>query len=247
MAWKGRTKPPVDYANLVIQLNNAKLQDKNFPLYQLLYQLITTNQQDKSQINSILNSFFGDLTINDDTDLSAILTAIASIKDVTVWTENNENPTMPFSRMVVAGVNVTLDYSVPGIVTIDITGTAGSTADFLTWSDESGTLPNSRNLVAGTNVTFDDTVPNVRTINVSGSSSPSGGAQLHGLQRLLGDGATTTFNLLDFAEYLEHVGVNGSFADPATFSLSTNRNQIIFAAAPGAGEVITIEYVTATL
>lgn len=71
------------------------------------------------------------------------------------------------------------------------------------------------------------------------------GGHLHGLMRILGDGATTTFNLLDIAEYLEHVGVNGSFLDPATFSLSADRDQIVFDAAPGAGQIVTMEYVIA--
>lgn len=68
---------------------------------------------------------------------------------------------------------------------------------------------------------------------------------LHGLMRVLGDGATTTFNLLDLAEYLEHVGVNGSFQDPLTFSLSADQSQIVFDAAPGAAQVVTLEYVIA--
>lgn len=76
-------------------------------------------------------------------------------------------------------------------------------------------------------------------------ASGGGGGHLHGLQRVLGDGATTTFNLLDIAEYLEHIGVNGSFRDPATFTLSADRSQITFDTAPGAGEVITMEYVIA--
>jgi hypothetical protein len=72
------------------------------------------------------------------------------------------------------------------------------------------------------------------------------GGHLHGLLRLLGDGATTTFNLLDYAEYLEHIGVGGSFQDPATFALSADRSQVVFAVAPGAGVVITAEYVIAS-
>jgi hypothetical protein len=81
----------------------------------------------------------------------------------------------------------------------------------------------------------------------SATTAMSGGEQLHGLQRVLGDGATTAFDLLDIAEYLEHVGVGGSFRDPATFALSADRSQIVFAAAPTAGDVIAIEYVTATI
>jgi hypothetical protein len=79
--------------------------------------------------------------------------------------------------------------------------------------------------------------------DVSSSGGSGGGGHLHGLQRMLGDGSTTTFNLLDFAEYLEHVGVNGSLLDPLTVSLSADRSQITFDAAPGAGQVITLEYV----
>lgn len=80
---------------------------------------------------------------------------------------------------------------------------------------------------------------------VSASESGGGGGHIHGLQRMLGDGSTTTFNLLDFAEYLEHVGVNGSFVDPLTFTLSADQSQITFDSAPGAGQVITLEYVMA--
>lgn len=75
----------------------------------------------------------------------------------------------------------------------------------------------------------------------------SSGGHLHGLERLLGDGSTTVFNLVDIVAYLEHVGVNGVFVDPATFSLSTDGTQITFAVAPGAGEIIVIEYVIRNL
>lgn len=71
------------------------------------------------------------------------------------------------------------------------------------------------------------------------------GGHLHGLMRVLGDGATTVFNLLDLAEYLEHVAVNGAMVDPTTFTLSTDRSQITFDAAPGVGQVIALEYVIA--
>jgi hypothetical protein len=85
--------------------------------------------------------------------------------------------------------------------------------------------------VTDTAITFPETV-----------SSPG---HLHGLQRVVGDGVTTTYNLLDIAEYLEHVGVGGAFEDPATFSLSADRTQITFDLAPALGDVITVEYVIA--
>jgi hypothetical protein len=84
--------------------------------------------------------------------------------------------------------------------------------------------------------------------NLPSSESSSGGdsgGHLHGMMRVVGDGATATFNLLDYAEYIEHVGVGGSFQDPATFTLAATRDQIIFDAAPSDDAVITIEYVMA--
>jgi hypothetical protein len=76
-------------------------------------------------------------------------------------------------------------------------------------------------------------------------SAPISGGHVHGLMRIEGDGATDTFNLLDFAEYLEHVAVAGVILDPLTFALSADRSQIVFDAAPGMGDVVTLEYVIA--
>lgn len=80
-------------------------------------------------------------------------------------------------------------------------------------------------------------------------SSPgaSGGDHLHGLMRIVGDGAEVTFDLLDIAEYLEHVAVAGLVRDPLGVDLSADGSQLTFAAAPGAGEVVAIEYVIARL
>ncbi len=77
------------------------------------------------------------------------------------------------------------------------------------------------------------------------ATSSSGGGHLHGLQRVLGDGSTTTFNLLDIAEYLEHIAINGGIEDPATFTLSADGTQITFDTAPPLDEVIAMEYVIA--
>lgn len=82
---------------------------------------------------------------------------------------------------------------------------------------------------------------------LSSSSSSGAGGHLHGLERLLGDGATTTFNLLDFAEYLQLVAVDGLIVDPSTYALSADRSQIVFDTAPAAGKVIVITYVIANV
>lgn len=69
---------------------------------------------------------------------------------------------------------------------------------------------------------------------------------VHGLQRVLGDGATTVFNLLDVAEYLEHVSINGAILDPSLLTLSDDRTQVTFNTAPTDEHVIALEYVIAS-
>jgi len=122
-------------------------------------------------------------------------------------------------------------------------------------ASSSGTVTTTGSPASG-NLTQFSGASSITNGDLSGDVSTSGtlvtkfnGTQghLHGLQRVLGDGSTTTFDLLDNAEYLEHVGVGGSFQDPATFSLSSGFNQIVFASAPSSSAVITIEYVVATI
>jgi len=68
---------------------------------------------------------------------------------------------------------------------------------------------------------------------------------LHGIMRTVGDGASTTFDLVDIAEYLMLVAVNGLIADPATHALSSDGSQIVFDTAPTVDHVIVITYVIA--
>lgn len=130
MAFKGRKPTDVDFTNLNVSLVNSKLQQSNFPLYQTIKGLIDNSQQSRKQITDLLNSFFGDIIINDDTDLSAILAALLQILDTlkfsTFWTENDETVRLPESNQVIAGTGITLDYSVAGRVTISATGGSGS-------------------------------------------------------------------------------------------------------------------------
>ncbi|HEX7796063.1 MAG TPA: hypothetical protein VF456_16995, partial [Vicinamibacterales bacterium] len=131
---------------------------------------------------------------------------------------------------------------------LPLVGAAPASATYLTVNNETANLPNSRRVLAGTNVTFDDSVAGQRTINASGSSSSSGGTvggHLHGLMRILGDGVTTVFNLLDIAEYLEHIADNGSIVDPLNLTLSADRAKVTFSVAPVAGHVLSLEYVIA--
>jgi hypothetical protein len=136
---------------------------------------------------------------------------------------------------------------IPYTSTAAAIGAAPNDATYLTTANETARLANSRREVAGTNITFDDSVAGVRTISASGSGGSSVGGHLHGLMRLLGDGATTIFNLLDIAEYLEWIADNGSIQDPTGYTLSANRAQVTFGAAPTAGHILTMEYVIANV
>lgn len=109
-------------------------------------------------------------------------------------------------------------------------------------SDGSVTLAT---LTAGSNITITNAGGSI-TIAASGGSS-TGGSTLIGLDRLLGDGSTTTFNLADLAEYVVDVSDAGSTVDPTLYSLSADLSQIIFGTAPTAGHVLTFEYVVAQL
>lgn len=118
-------------------------------------------------------------------------------------------------------------------------------ATYLTDADETADLPNSRRLLAGTNVSFDDSVPGERTINASGGGSSAG--QVLAIMRLLGDGATTVFNLLDYAEWIVQAAIAGAVVDPFEYSLISDGGQIEFDAAPGDGDVIALQYVLAQM
>lgn len=71
------------------------------------------------------------------------------------------------------------------------------------------------------------------------------GGHLHGVMRVLGDGTTTTFNLLDIAEYIEFVSHHGAVVDPATYTLSADGSQVTFDDTPMEDTVQTINYVIA--
>lgn len=143
---------------------------------------------------------------------------------------------------VSGGLSVTIDAAQKKVL-LDGGGAGVTDAEYLVGALHAG-LTNERLVVDTSTVTWDLSTPGEAKANAIASAL---GGHLHGMQRFLGDGATDTFNLLDLAEYLEHVGVDGAFEDPATFSLSADRSQIVFDTPPGAGVVVTIEYVMATL
>jgi hypothetical protein len=97
-------------------------------------------------------------------------------------------------------------------------------------------------LTAGTGITITNAAASI-TI----ASTSTGGGTVIGLDRILGDGSTTAFNLADVAEYVTCVSDSGSVVDPSIYSLSSTRDQVVFGTAPTAGHVLTFQYVEATL
>lgn len=172
--WKDPNDEKTDFSDLLISLVNSKLQDENYPLYQTLSQLISRTQQETAKVNTTLQSFFGRVTITDDVDLTAILTAISNVDNIlkfaTFVTELSESTSLPASRQLTAGLNIIIDVSVPGQIIISSSGVVSNLLQLLTWADESASLPNSRQLLAGLGITFDDTVANQRTINSAASA-----------------------------------------------------------------------------
>lgn len=81
-----------------------------------------------------------------------------------------------------------------------------------------------------------------------GGPVPTGGSGgwVEGLMRTLGDGSTTAFALPDVAESLLFASVAGAIVDPLAYTLTGSDDEITFDVAPGAGDVVTVNYVTAS-
>lgn len=126
MAWKGRAKKPVDFAQLKPILVSAKLQTENYDLYLFLDQLLDKVAQSRDQITTQVEQFTGDINVNNETNLAAILAILAQINQIiqfaTFWTQNDESVNLPSSTRVIAGVGITLDYTIANQVTVAATG-----------------------------------------------------------------------------------------------------------------------------
>lgn len=130
MAFKNRSRPLVDFANLVVGLNKTGLNVSNQPLYQVIKDLIDKSQQSIAQLNSIFQSFVGDINIDDNADLQAILNQISTInailQDSTFLVTLDESNNLPNSRRLLAGAGILFDDTVPFERTISSTGSGSS-------------------------------------------------------------------------------------------------------------------------
>lgn len=92
----------------------------------------------------------------------------------------NPEASLPHSRHIAAGTNISFDVNTDGVLYISAAGGGGgsnapdlSGLTFITVGDETAQADNSKKLVPGTNVTFDTTTnPNEIGINVDISSLP---------------------------------------------------------------------------
>jgi hypothetical protein len=77
------------------------------------------------------------------------------------------------------------------------------------------------------------------------ASTVTGGAgQVTGIDRWTSSGGAT-YELSDISEYLLEAYDNGTQVDPLTYSLSSDRTQLVFDSAITAGHVVTAEYIVA--
>lgn len=128
-------------------LLQSGIQQTNQPLYQVINQLIQAVRDSNTGVIEITGGGGGG----------------GPLADQHYLTSQNDLVTLPNSRQLLAGDNVTFDDSVFGERTVDVP----LAQTFLTVANETATLANSRRVLAGTGISFDDSVANVRTINAT--------------------------------------------------------------------------------
>lgn len=106
---------------LITTLNTSGLQQSNQPLYQVIKQLI----------NFVLTFEQSTTTVTTSTGSSA-----AALYTKTYLTSTDETGTLPNSRELLAGTNVTFDDTVSGERTINVDAAAN---DYVVMSDGGGT------------------------------------------------------------------------------------------------------------
>lgn len=152
---------------------------------------------------------------------------------------------IPIDNIPVSDIRIDASQIVSGILLRQRGGTgidtSGGTNGQLIIA-RTGLTPVLANLLSGPGISI---VNGSGTITISLDSTSSASIHSHGMTRLTGDGATVTFNLVDYAEQIEMVSNNGSIVDPYTLTLSADGGQLTFSAAPAAGNVLVITYVIA--
>lgn len=98
----------IDPARLYSALLNTGLQTKDNPLYQVIYNLI----------GLVIN-------LKSDNTAGRPPSSASALKNLTFVTIDNETATLPNSRQLMAGTNITFDDSISGRRTINSSGVSG--------------------------------------------------------------------------------------------------------------------------
>jgi hypothetical protein len=131
MAWKGRKKDPVEFANLLGPLLNSRLQQTNNALYQVLAEIIKRSGQNKDLIFENINEIVGQITAIGDT----IIVVDNLLKDSTFLTADNEAIELPNSRQLIAGSGVTFDDTIANQRTVNVIAGSGSWIPMVTGAE----------------------------------------------------------------------------------------------------------------
>lgn len=100
---------PID--RLTSQLMTSGLQVKDFPLFQVISQLIKSLQKLQQEAGG---------------SITTIINNAGAAADATYITVTDETALLPFSRRLDAGSGITIDISVAGVITISASGGAGN-------------------------------------------------------------------------------------------------------------------------
>jgi hypothetical protein len=116
----------INLDKLLTWLNQSTLQTNNPPLYQLLKTLVAAIREFQAEQTAINESTSG---------------GISTLSDLDLLTHTDESASLPYSRQLIAGTNVSFDDSVINERTINSTGGGGSSDDYVVMSD--GAIPPS--------------------------------------------------------------------------------------------------------
>lgn len=188
-------------------------------------------------------ALYGDLLVTGEVTLEDIAAPAATTYGVTV----DEAGVLASAAIAPAGITQ---------LTGDVTAGPGSGSQAATIANDAVTYAKMQETAAASVLIGrgDSSAGNPQEITIGSGLSMSGttlsvstaGGWIEGLMRGLGDGAETVFLLPDVAESLLFASVNGLLSDPLTYTLTGSDDEVTFDVAPGAGEVITVNYVTAS-
>lgn len=127
MAWKGKDKVPGKFSDLLAPLNNAKIQQSNNPLYQVLSQIIKRSNDNIQNVDTTIQTLLGDIN-NIDLSIVSINGKIVLLSGLSLLTAEPITGVLldnfPNARELLAGTGITFDDTVANERTINATAGA---------------------------------------------------------------------------------------------------------------------------